>query len=76
MFVALAHLAVVVAPLRLTLWVLAVATLAIVVLIAIGVSRHFESVGAERQCWSPIGDDPPQRGDSRAAREGRAPLTR
>ncbi|MBV8950260.1 MAG: neutral zinc metallopeptidase, partial [Actinobacteria bacterium] len=40
---------VVVAPLRLTLWVLAVATAAIVVLVAIGIARHFEWVRADRR---------------------------
>jgi len=40
---------VVVAPLRLTVWILAVAAAAIVVLIAIGVSRHLESVEALRR---------------------------
>jgi len=42
-------LLVVVAPLRFTLWVLALATLAILVLSAIGVSRHFEWVRAARR---------------------------
>jgi HEAT repeat protein len=42
-------LLVIVAPLRLTLWVLAEATAVIVVLIAIGVSRHLESVRVERR---------------------------
>jgi HEAT repeat protein len=40
---------VVVAPLRLTVWILAVAAAAIVVLIAIGVARHLESVEALRR---------------------------
>jgi HEAT repeat protein len=40
---------VVIAPLRLTLWVLAIATAVIVVLVAIGVARHFESVRAGRR---------------------------
>jgi hypothetical protein len=39
---------VVVAPLRLTVWILAVAAAAIVVLIAIGMSRHLETVRAAR----------------------------
>jgi HEAT repeats len=43
------ELLVIVAPLRLTLWVLAVATAVIVVLIAIGVSRHLESIRTERR---------------------------
>ena len=43
------ELLVIVAPLRLTLWVLAIATAVILVLIAIGVSRHFESVRADRR---------------------------
>jgi HEAT repeat protein len=38
-----------VAPLRLTLWVLAVTTAVIVVVIAVGVSRHFASVRADRR---------------------------
>jgi HEAT repeat protein len=42
-------LSVVVAPLRLTVWVLAVATAVIVVLIAIGFARHLESVRADRR---------------------------
>jgi hypothetical protein len=37
------RLLVIVAPLRLTVWILAVAAAAIIVLIAIGVSRHLES---------------------------------
>ena len=40
---------VVVPPLRLTLWVLGVATAIILVLIAVGVSRHLEAVRAERR---------------------------
>ena len=47
MFVA-RELLVIVAPLRLTLWVLAIATAVILVLIALGVSRHFESIRADR----------------------------
>jgi HEAT repeat protein len=43
------ELLVIVAPLRLTLWVLAIATAVILVLIAIGVSRHVESIRAERR---------------------------
>jgi hypothetical protein len=39
---------VIVAPLRLTVWILAVAAAAIVVLIAIGISRHLETVRADR----------------------------
>jgi HEAT repeat protein len=39
---------VIVAPLRLTVWILAVAAAAIVVLMAIGISRHLETVRAER----------------------------
>lgn len=39
----------VVAPLRLTLWVLAVGTALIVFLIAIGVARHLESTRADRR---------------------------
>jgi HEAT repeat protein len=42
-------LQVVVAPLRFTLWVLVVVTAGILVLIAIGVSRHLESVRAGRR---------------------------
>ena len=42
------RLLVVVAPLRLTVWILAVAAAAIVVLIAIGISRHLETVRADR----------------------------
>ena len=42
-------LLVVVAPLRFTLWVLVVVTAGILVLIAIGVSRHLESVRAGRR---------------------------
>jgi len=40
---------VVVAPLRLTVWVLAVATVVILVLIAFGISRHAETVRADRR---------------------------
>ena len=40
---------VVVAPLRLTVWILAVAAAAIVVLVAIGVARHLESVRVGRR---------------------------
>jgi HEAT repeat protein len=39
----------VIAPLRLTFWVLLVATLVILVLIAIALARHFESVRADRR---------------------------
>jgi hypothetical protein len=42
-------LLVIVAPLRLTMWVLAVATAVMLVLIAIGVSRHLESIRTERR---------------------------
>jgi len=41
-------LLVIVAPLRLTVWILAVAAAAIVVLIGIGMSRHLEAVRAAR----------------------------
>jgi len=40
---------VLVAPLRLTVWILAVAAAAIVVLMAIGISRHLETVEAGRR---------------------------
>ena len=40
---------VIVAPLRLTVWILAVAAAAIVVLMAIGISRHLETVAAGRR---------------------------
>ena len=43
------ELLVIVAPLRLTLWVLAIATAVILVLIAIGVSRHYEAIRADRR---------------------------
>jgi len=43
------RLLVIVAPLRLTVWILAVAAAAIIILIAIGVSRHLESVRADRR---------------------------
>jgi HEAT repeat protein len=43
------RLLVIVAPLRLTVWILAVAAAAIVVLIAIGVSRHLEAARANRR---------------------------
>lgn len=42
-------LLVIVGPLRMTLWVLAIATAVILVLIAIGVSRHLGTVRAERR---------------------------
>ena len=41
-----AQMLVIVAPLRLTVWVLAIGTAVIIVLIAIGVSRHLESIRA------------------------------
>jgi HEAT repeat protein len=43
------RLLVIVAPLRLTVWILAVAAAAIVVLMAIGISRHLETVEADRR---------------------------
>ena len=42
-------LLVIVGPLRMTLWVLAIATAVILVLTAIGVSRHLETVRADRR---------------------------
>jgi HEAT repeat protein len=43
------RLLVIVAPLRLTVWILAVAAAVIVVLVAIGMSRHLETVRAGRR---------------------------